>query len=146
MTAQEFFDRLIRRWPALMVGKPGELPRPTAAADDIKAYLGKINDRHLERLWDEFSITYDNQYPPRVASLNKVSVALGILRMGTSGKIPMYRCDCGAEFSPASRACPKCGTGDRAKFYVVMVEGQNQSDRIDPPRKPERQIKQEVLI
>ncbi len=126
MNLIDFTQRLVKRFPALS--------KQEASLDDIEAYVKTLKDDDRAKLWAEFLDTYGRDLPPKRATFVELGKALGLRQsFGFGGKIPMFRCDCLAEYPPHVRGCPKCGNLDKSKRVAVMVPGELPPAQPDPP-------------
>ena len=104
MTAQDFSQRLTRRYPSLA--------KAEAQLEDIEVNLGRLDDSGRDRLWELFVDGYSFATAPTWASLHKIADGhLSISgRSGNRGAW-MQRCTtCRTETSLEIPKCPKCGS------------------------------------
>lgn len=121
MTNVDFGIKLTEAFPAFRAATSETFLR------GILALTESISDDGRDGLWYKFYDVYDRTTIPTRPVFAKLIEELGLKVRGRGGKAdrhPMYRCSCGAEFSPDRMRCPKCSGSSRDTLTVFWARGE----------------------
>lgn len=120
MTRLEFENKLVAKFPEFLKNGADELK-------DIGDYLDRVASDDLEKVWDEFRMTYSFSSLPRLAVFVKATKEAGVKFKGgpaVAYEFVCYICTSRGQtyrYPLDAPKCPQCGNQARPYFAAVRA-------------------------